>query len=95
MLTGAGFVTVTEAAGLAVGVTVTMYVRATVGVGVCVVAFVGLLPPPQAIRKPASGIASTESNTAIVRFRRKVRGAPSRTAQNINVPLLFHGADGV
>jgi hypothetical protein len=50
---------------------------------------------PQAIMNPVREIASTNGNAASRRFRRNVKGAPSRNAQNITVPPPFHGADGV
>jgi len=86
-------VTVTDPAGLAVpvGVTVTMYVRAACACGWGVVE----LPiTPQPISKPDRVIANTTGNTAIRRFRRKVKGTPSRAAQKINVPP-FHGIAGI
>jgi hypothetical protein len=90
MLTAAGFVTVADPVELAVGVTVTTYVRA---VCVCGCEFIELTAPPQAIKKPDRQIASTRGNVASSRFRRKVNGAPSNAAQNIIVPV-FHGTAG-
>jgi hypothetical protein len=91
MLTGAGFVTVTDPAGLTVpvGVIVTIYVRE-----LCGWVFVELPTAPHAIMNPAKDIANTKGNAPIRRFRRKVKGAPSRAAKSIIVPP-FHGAAGV
>jgi hypothetical protein len=44
---------------------------------------------------PVREIASTKGNAASRRFRRNVKGAPSRNAQNITVPPPFHGDAGV
>ena len=79
MLSGAGFVTVP----VPVGVTVSVYVCAVA------VFVVEEPPPPQAISKPASEIASAVSSTAIARFRRKPNGEPSSTAQSMTAPPPF------
>lgn len=82
MLTAVGFVTAPDP----VGVTLTMYVRDNREL--CE------LVAPQAIRKPASEIASAANKTAHARLRRTPNGRPSSTAQNTTALRPFHGVAG-
>jgi hypothetical protein len=51
--------------------------------------------PPQATMKPANVTPRPTISTVIARLRRKVNGAPRRTAAKTITPPLFQGADGV